>query len=585
MKLKPFGAALLLIAGARLLSAAQTHIHDLLPANTDGSLATGAVVLSWPSFTGTDGVLNTTGQRAIAINAGIIDLTIAANPAGVNYTAVFNLAGQKSIAQVWHVLDSSSAIALSRVIVPRPSNPVPITGSYKVDPSGIAPGNGLPGQVMTLNTLMQWAPMVAPVSTGPVGPQGTAGPVGPQGPLGTLGPQGLPGVAGAAGTAGIRGVPGALGMTGPQGPAGPAGTAGIAGVTGPQGPAGPNNNLGGTAVSPTTPTDGQLVTYNATAGQYQPATYYAEDSRKLQVIAIQPADNDTYNMPVGGSVQIFSATGAGNVGMIQLALAGNGGSAADRNDVIINATITICTNGEAAPCQHSDVGTFFLAHGGPTPPFSYSDNMTLTEYQDGSLMGGFRRIFIPFTNGCTITVTNKSNVANGRIFTQVYFYKGTPPPQLSGSRKKTFHMATIPFTSIAQYAPVDLINIAGRGQIEGIHFAAYVVGSGPPTWLEGDMGWNIDGTAPGNVGGTEDFFGGQYYWNQLQFGTNSWGLIKNGSFAGGAGYATTMYRIFERDPMVFDQSIRLTWNNGSAGQGTPPGPVNLSAIVFYYLDR
>src|ERR1700694_2555055 len=193
MKFKTIGAAWLLIAGARLLSAGQSHLHDTLPANPDGSRVTGAVVLSWPTFTGTDGVVNATGQRAVAINSGVLDVVLPANPAGVNYTAVFNLAGQKSIAQVWHVPDSVSVLTLARVIVPRPSAPAPLTGSYKVDPSGISPSNGFPGQVMTLNTLMQWAPATAPVNTGPAGPQGPVGPLGPQGPVGPIGPQGVPG--------------------------------------------------------------------------------------------------------------------------------------------------------------------------------------------------------------------------------------------------------------------------------------------------------------------------------------------------------------------------------------------------------
>jgi Protein of unknown function (DUF2961)/Collagen triple helix repeat (20 copies) len=583
MKFIPLRAAWLLMTAARLLTAGQTHIHDVLPANSDGSLATGAVVLSWPTFTGTDGVSNPAGQRAVAINAGVIDLSIAANPAGVNYTAVFNLAGQKSIAQIWHVPDSSSLVTLSKVIVPRPSSPAPLTGSYKVDPSGISPANGVPGQVMTLNTLMQWAPAAAPTNSGPVGPQGPAGPVGPQGPVGPIGPQGVPGTAGADGVPGPPGVQGALGLPGPQGPAG---VAGAPGATGPQGPSGPNDNLGGTAVSSVAPTEGQMVTYSSATGKYQPATYYAEDSRKLQSTAIQPLNTSTYNMPAGGGVQIFNASGAGNVSMIQLALVGNGGSAADRNNLIINGTITICTNGEPAPCQHSDLGTFFLAHGAPTTPFSYSDNFTLTEYQDGQLMGAFRRIFIPFSNGCTITISNGSTVANGQIFSQVYYYKGTPPPQLSGSRKKVFRMATIPFTSIDQYATVQLLNITGRGQIEGIHFVAYKPGASNPSWLEGDMSWSVDGSISGSAGGTEDFFGGQYYWGQLQYATDSWGVLKNGLFAGGAAYATTMYRLFNKDPMVFDQSFQLTWNNGAPGQGSvPPGSVNISTIVFYYVDQ
>jgi hypothetical protein len=270
--------------------------------------------------------------------------------------------------------------------------------------------------------------------------------------------------------------------------------------------------------------------------------------------------------------------------MIQLAVVGSGGNGGDRNDVIINGTIRICTNGEAAPCQHSDLGTFFLTHGVPVPPFAYSDNFTVTQFQETTEMGAFRRIFIPFTNGCTITITNASQVATGRIFSQVYYYQGAPPAQITGSRKKTFHMATIPFTSIAQFAPVDLINITGRGQIEGLNFFVYVQNPGPPTWLEGDITWTTDGNPTGSVGGTEDFFGGQYYWNQLQFATDSWGVFKNGTFDGSS-YATGMYRLFNKDPMVFDQSFKLTWHNGQAGQSTPPGPVNLSSIVFYYLDQ
>jgi hypothetical protein len=478
-------------------------------------------------------------------------------------------------------------LALSKVIVARPVAPAPLTGSYKVDPTGISPGGGLPGQVLTLNSLMQWAPASAPVNTGPAGPQGPQGPPGPQGPLGPLGPQGIPGQSGQIGLTGPTGAIGAPGLPGPQGPAGAAGLqgpAGVAGAPGATGPAGPNNNIAGQTVSSMAPTDGQVIAYNASAAQYQPSSSFMEDSRKLQSQFIEPANDATQNIGPGQSVQILNVTGAGNVSMIQLAMVGAGGNGNDRNDLIINGTIQICTNGEAAPCQHSDLGTFFLMHGVPTPPFSYSDNFTVTQYQETTEMGAFRRIFIPFTNGCTITIINKSLVASGRLFSQVYYYQGAPPPQLTGSRKKTFHMATIPFTSIAQFAPVDLINVAGRGQIEGIHFFVYVQSPAAPTWLEGNINWTIDGSLQGGAGGTEDFFGGQYYWNQLQFATDSWGVMKNGIFDSNS-YATGMYRLFNKDPMVFDQSIKLTWHNGQSGQSTPPGPVNLSAIVFYYLDR
>ncbi len=584
MKFKLFRAALLLSAAARLLVAGSTHIHDVMPANNDGTAATGAVVVSWPTFTGTDGVLNTTGQMAVAINGGILDLTLPANPAGVNYTVVYDFAGQKSIAQLWHVPDSTSVLILANVIVPRPTAPAALTGAYRVDPGGISPSNGLPGQVMTLNSLLQWAPAIPPVNTGPAGIQGVQGVAGPIGPIGNLGPQGIPGQTGTSGLAGPTGAAGAPGLPGSQGPSGSAGIAGVAGAAGVTGPAGPNNNLGGQTVSAALPTDGQVVAFSATANQYQPTSYFWEDSRKMQVQTQQPLNDAALNIAPSQSVQILNVTGAGNVSMIQLALVASGGSGSDKNNLIINGTIQICTNGEAAPCQHSDLGTFFLVHGVPVPPFSYSDNFTVTEFQEASQMGAFRRIFIPYQNGCTITITNTSTVASGRLFSQVYYYPGAPPPQLTGSRKKTFHMATVPFTSVAQFAPIDLINVTARGQIEGINLFAYASGATVPTWLEGDINWTIDSNPAQDVGGTEDFFGGQYYWNQLQFASDSWGVMKNGVFDSSF-FATGMYRLFNKDPMVFDQSFRLTWHNGQSGQAAAPGAVNVSAIVFYYLDR
>jgi hypothetical protein len=578
---------LLLTAVTRLLTAGTTHIHDVLPANSDGSKATGAVVVKWPTFTGTDGVLNPAGEKAIAINIGILDTTLPANPVGVNYSAVFNLAGRTALAQVWHVPDSTAAVTLAQIIVPRPSAPSALSGAYQVNPNGISPAGGLPGQVMALNTLLQWGPANVPAVVGPAGPAGPSGPPGPRGPQGPIGPQGIPGspgLVGATGAAGPQGAPGLPGSQGPIGLTGAQGPQGVPGIPGAAGAAGPNNNLAGQTLASTPPTDGQVIAYNAAAAQYQPSSSYMEDSRKLQSQAVQPANDSTLNIAPSQSVQIFSATGAGNVSMIQLAMVGSGGSQYDRNDVIINATIQICTNGEAAPCEQSDLGTFFLVHGVPTPPFAYSDSFTVTDYNEYTSMGAFRRIFIPYSNGCTITITNKSAVASGKLFSQVYYYQGAPPPQLTGTRKKTFHMATIPFTSIAQFAPVNLINIAGRGQIEGIHLFVFNQTTGQPTWLEGDVDWTIDGAINGAAGGTEDFFGGQYYWTQNQFATDSWGVMKNGIFDGSY-TATGMYRLFQKDPLVFDQSMQIVWHNGQAGQNTPPGSVYLSAIVFYYLDR
>ena len=575
MKWKAYRAALLLSAVARVF-AGPTHIHDSLPAASDGTASTGAVLISWGAFTGTDGTVIKAGQRAVAINSGILDVTLPANPAGVNYTATFNLYNQKTFTQFWHVPDSSPTLTLASIIVTRAATAGALNGSYRVDPATISPSGGSAGQVLTLNSLLQWAPASAPANSGPQGPQGPVGaqgdpgPQGAAGPQGALGPQGVPGQPGSSGDPGPQGNPGASGFAGPQGPVGP------------QGPAGPNNNLAGKTLLATTPTDGQVIAYSAATDKYQPTTLITEESRKLQVQELQPVGS-AVNLPAGGTVQLLGRTGAGNVSMIQVAIVAIGGSSDDRNNATINATLQICTNGEAAPCQHADVGTFFLLHGVPTQPFSFSDNFAVTEYQNGTV-GAYRRIMIPYSNGITVSLINGSTTVPAQVYSQVYFYSGAPGPNVTGSRRNTFHMATTPFVSVAQFAPIDLINTVGLGQIEGIHLFMFAQTGGPPSWLEGDVTWFMDGVQMGNAGGTEDFFGGQYYWSQLQFGTDSWGVMKNGAFSGSY-FATGMYRLFNKDPMVFDSSYKLTWHNGQLNQSSPPGPVFMSSIVFYYLDH
>ena len=573
MKWKAYRAALLLTGTARLF-AGPSHIHDSLPAASDGSPATGAVLISWPAFTGTDGMPQKASQRAVAINAGILDVTLPANPVGVNYIATFNLYNQKTFTQNWHVPDSTPVLTLASVIVTRGAQIGTLNGSYRVDPATISPSGGATGQVLTLNSLLQWAPAAAPVSAGPPGPRGPAGSPGDIGQQGSIGSQGD------VGPPGVPGQPGGRGPTGLQGDQGPAGPAGFNGAAGEPGAAGPNNNLAGKTVAATAPTDGQVLAYSGPLNQYQPVTLVSEEARKLQVKELQPMTDAEFNLAAGGTTQLLNRTGAGNVTMIQLALI----AASPDNGATVDATLQICTNGEAAPCQHADIGTFFLLHGIPTPPFSFSDNFAVTEYGSGNI-GAYRRIMIPYANGITISIINKSATVAAKIFSQVYFYSGQPGPTVTGTRRRTFHMATTPFTSIAQYAAVDLINVTGRGQVEGVHFFAYQQTGGLPTWLEGDVTWTIDGIQMGNVGGTEDFFGGQFYWGQLQYATDSWGVMKNGPF-GGSLYATGMYRLFNKDPMVFDSAFKLTWHNGQLNQGNiPPGPTQISAIVFYYTDN
>jgi hypothetical protein len=361
-----------------------------------------------------------------------------------------------------------------------------------------------------------------------------------------------------------------------------------------------------TAVSSTAPTDAQVLEYSSANAQYQPVAPW-EDSRPMQVSALKPNGTAT-NYPAGGTITLLSASGAGNVDMIQVAINDASQSSYPQGlNMGPNSIITICTNGEASPCQQSDLGTFFGWHAEPAQPFSSSDTLMVTEYAwtagsgtqycNGCFsVGGFRRIFIPYTNGITITITSASSDA-GRVFSQVYYHTGSVPPQLTGSRRKVFHIAqagtpTSPFQAVSAFATQTLASISGRGEIESISQVMFQGSATSPIWLEGAECWTIDGGTSQCAMGTEDFFGGQYYWGQVLNATDSWGALKNSCFSTScAAYATTAYRYFANKPannMTFNSSWSINWTNGHVNEpstGSNPGTTNVSATVVYWLDH
>ena len=74
---------------------------------------------------------------------------------------------------------------------------------------------------------------------------------------------------------------------------------------------------------------------------------------------------------------------------------------------------------------------------------------------------------------------------------------------------------------------------------------------------------------PYAYGGTEDFFGGQFYFVELPVRMDDFGVVSRGPRSHGYFY-TTMYRYFRNFPVVFHSSLSFTWENGQRGEGTPP---------------
>jgi hypothetical protein len=281
-------------------------------------------------------------------------------------------------------------------------------------------------------------------------------------------------------------------------------------------------------------------------------------------------------------MELANLTGPGTVDMIQLGLSGCTGGGNAGASVMLDSLLVIHID-EEAPLT-TDLGTFFVAHC-ETGVWA-CDRLGVTYFTRWTDCGYFRRVMIPYNRHCVIELVNKSSVSSAIVFSQVYYYEGPTPGHLTGSRRHRFGWKWTPFTRVAPFRALDLLDITGRGVVDGIQLITAASGGNlPPRWLEGDPAFTIDGGA-GNwhTGGTEDFFGTQFYGDQLHQTTDSWGMPTRKPI-GGDQFCVTMYRFFDHDPVIFNNSCKFTFTNGQQlqGDGMSPPEVNVAALVSYYL--
>ena len=281
----------------------------------------------------------------------------------------------------------------------------------------------------------------------------------------------------------------------------------------------------------------------------------------------------------GATFTLFSANGPGSVERIQFAAIG---------DVLAqeNSEITITVDGVS---YSATTGLFFLnqwqSDGGLAAGNLFATKNLANTYSqvNGNPvngMGTYRKIYIPYYRSITITYTNAS-AASASLYTQVDYYSGKPPAGLHPSTQTYFHMHTYPFTSLAQFNRITFLpSVSGPGQLDSIFLLASGVASAPQ-WLEANPSLNIDGV-PYTYGGTEDFFGGQYYFVELPVHTDEFGVSRFGPGSNGVFY-TDMYRYFRDSPVVFQSSLSFTWANGQKGEGTPP-TIKTAANIVYYTE-
>jgi hypothetical protein len=315
-----------------------------------------------------------------------------------------------------------------------------------------------------------------------------------------------------------------------------------------------------------------------------------EEARLLKVYKVEPFLTGTGQeagayLPsgVGNTVTLFTDTGAGNVESIQLAMATCG-----TDGTYFDSTIEITV--DSVLVASIPVGLFFLHYGKPT--VYMTTDLALTYWTDPASardFGAFRKIFIPYTTNCTIALKNAST-GQPDIFAQVQYRTGAPDTDVYGSRRIIFNASVVGFTSTTAYSTfTPLASVSKVGILDSVQ--VFVFGSSVTQgnrWMEGNVTLTIDGSAE-VWGGTEDFFGVQFYGLGLANGTarctNDRGMPQiatNGASGSSGTYYASGFRFF-REPVIFDTSLAITMKNGHANQGggSPP-TLSFASLVIYY---
>ena len=346
-----------------------------------------------------------------------------------------------------------------------------------------------------------------------------------------------------------------------MGPAGPAGATGPQGLTGSQGEVGPVGPAGAASM-------GGVV----------------RETRTLRVAEVKG-----YMLAGGASLTLFSATGPGNVERIQLAAGYNDGSPTGAN-LGAETVITMVVDGTT---YTAPLGMFLLWDGYATSDGApATSDLFVTKYLgitsatslSNETISGYRRIFIKYNSSIRISITNPP--PNPIIwYSQVEYYAGTAPAGRYPETRNVFHMVVNDWESSA-VAPLQTVavlpTVTGAGELESIYFVSSAPGPTEPGWLEMPPTIAVDGTAF-VFGGTEDFFGNQFYGDQFQGRTDEYGIARY--FSSGAPDSTTYwtaYRYFRESPMVFNSSLGMTWQN--AGAGSLPA-TRVGSLAVYYTTE
>lgn len=332
---------------------------------------------------------------------------------------------------------------------------------------------------------------------------------------------------------------------------------------------------------------------------------YGEDESNTAVSSL-----DGVAWPASSILTLYSATGSGVVTRLQFACQSYANA-----DAIITFAIDGYTCSADLGCffgQHLGGSNSTLGSGGSSTPATaitngYSnDNVTFQGANyNGSQNGMSRKVYIPFNRSILITVnTNPSvDMVSSQVTSRVHSrpYTSFPLYQEMGVRRRKWR-CLVPLNSegskefvitpqtVAGTNIQTFFSLQGPGELESLQMVIW--NENNLSYLEGNPVLTIDSTNGStgtniNFGSTDNFFGGQFYFNQ---GGSLFSSDRSGLFAWNASaYGTCnmhAYKFFgPEDPVKFNSNLSFTWVNGQASKSSGLGPASVIVMVTYWTEN
>ncbi len=306
------------------------------------------------------------------------------------------------------------------------------------------------------------------------------------------------------------------------------------------------------------------------------ATAAPSDTRASNVAVteygyVQGSNCEPTSNPGCNVISIAQLSGAGTLLKVQVTITPYNGS----------DLIGFECNGEPYPGENSTFSTFFME------AFQTTDwktrNIGGNVAPDG--FGSYRSLMIPFTTGCTVNVTNTS-ASTSEVFAQVEYARGTTPPSLTGGTRNHYHMAHDQVINIAPYAVHTCLNYSGSpGEIESV-ISSFIPEWNTASYLEGNPTFTTDSNVSFVYGGTEDFFGSQWYFQDFEDTSVSdeWGspnVVQTAAAVQAFRFFTGPRETYAK--VTWMNSVIFTQPNGASGQGeVEPAPLTHDCLVTFW---